>query len=168
MREDFTIYDKEEAYKKVLDEFEKAMGMKDKAKAKKCYEWLSEYGCAPQLDEYDTEFLYGSHNVTESRLHRVIKESVRKVLREDYDKGNIYGYYVATLEGDEDEAYSLYDKLTHNEITVSDAITFITNGDYSRDNQSEPINPKSIFGKSNGYILTYDTYSGTFDVFEEA
>lgn len=88
------------------------------------------------------------------------------------------GYHVCSL-GDADEqseeqqmANHLYDSLTHNEITVGEAVSQILKfvGDaYPSDKQETVRRDRGtmIFGTDDDgeYCLTYDMYSGIFDVF---
>lgn len=84
----------------------------------------------------------------------------------------ITAYHVTTFGFDDDEAdkaYSIYDRLTHNEINADDAIRLICEGDYTSDTEPEVISRDSLlFGRSNDdrYLLTYDRYTGAFDVWE--
>jgi hypothetical protein len=85
-----------------------------------------------------------------------------------------YAYHIGYLgetEGEEEEdlAYALYDKLSHCEMETGKAIEFVlTNG--VQDNCVEPeILPRSArnCGETDRYILTYDSYTGAFDVWEK-
>lgn len=118
--------------------------------------------------------------LTESDLHRIIKESVRKILSEANwadGKPMVQAYHITTIGADgsdqeeADFAYQIYDRLTHNEITVDEAIDLITNGDLTPDTEPETVSRDTInFGTSSDgrYFLTYDQYVGAFDVWEHA
>ena len=114
----------------------------------------------------------------ESELKRMISESVRRVLNEWNDgTKTIMAYHVTTVGADDssqeeaDYAYSIYDALTHNQMTADEAIKEITNGNLSVESQPEPI-PRQArnLGESDDgkYFLTYDQYTGAFDVWEKA
>lgn len=108
----------------------------------------------------------------ESKIHGIVKG----VLKEWADgTDTIQAYHVATVGSDSssqeeaDFAYDIYDALTHNQMTADEAIQKITNGDMSADTEIEQV-PRSAhnFGtsKDGKYFLTYDQYTGAFDVWE--
>ena len=107
-------------------------------------------------------------------VRRMIKESVRRVLNEWADgTDTILAYHVITVGGDDsdqaeaDFAYEIYDKLTHNEISVDEAIWKITNGNLETDTEPEAVPRSAIeFGTNTTgkYFLTYDKFTGAFDV----
>lgn len=112
--------------------------------------------------------------ITEQDLHRIIKESVKRVLNEWADGTNtILAYHVITVGGDDsdqaeaDFAYEIYDKLTHNEISVDEAIWEITNGSLETDMEPEAVPRSAIAFGTNAtgkYFLTYDKFTGALDV----
>ena len=116
--------------------------------------------------------------LTESDLHRIAGESVNKILKESsWADGQemIQAYHIATVGAEDssqeeaDFAYKIYDRLTHNEMTADEAIRAITNGDLTPDTEPEVVSRDAVnFGTSNDgrYFLTYDRYTGTFDVWE--
>lgn len=116
--------------------------------------------------------------LTERDLHRIVKESVKKILKEDkWADGTekTYGYHWLTLGASEDQedadaAYHLYDLLSHNECDVDKAINYIQKYGYEDSAMEQEVIPRDsyIFGYSGDgkYILTYDTYTGAFDVWE--
>lgn len=85
-------------------------------------------------------------------------------------------YHVATVGADgsdQDEAdfaYEIYDMLTHNQMTADEAIREITGGVMTADREAEAV-PRSAhnfgFSRDGGYFLTYDQYTGAFDVWEK-
>ena len=110
---------------------------------------------------------------TESRIRGIVK----RVLREWADGTDTkQAYHIASIGDTEDQesadaAYEIYDALTHNQMTAEEAIQEITNGDMSADGDVEVV-PRSAhnFGSSSDgrYFLTYDQYTGAFDVWEKA
>lgn len=107
-------------------------------------------------------------------VRRMIKESIRRVLNEWADgKDTILAYHVVTVGGDDsdqaeaDFAYEIYDKLTHNEISVDKAMWELTNGNLEADTEPEAVPRSAIeFGTNTTgkYFLTYDKFTGAFDV----
>ena len=107
-------------------------------------------------------------------VRRIIRESVRRALNEWADgTDTILAYHVITVGGDDsdqaeaDFAYEIYDKLTHNEISVDEAIWKITNGNLETDTEPETVPRSAIeFGTNTTgkYFLTYDKFTGAFDV----
>ena len=118
--------------------------------------------------------------LTENDLHKIVKESVRRILIEDkWVDGTEQrrGFYVCSIGADEEDeegankAYEIYDWLSHNQITVEDAIKEIfefTNSDGSCDSEPEII-PRDvrIYGETDQYILGYDIYTGAFDIWSK-
>ena len=112
--------------------------------------------------------------LAESKLRRMIKESVRRALNEWADgTDTILSYHVITVGGDDsdqaeaDFAYEIYDKLTHNEISVDEAIWKITNGNLETATEPEAVPRSAIeFGTNTTgkYFLTYDKFTGALDV----
>ena len=116
--------------------------------------------------------------IKESDLRRMVKESVRTILNEQqWGDGTEQqmAYHVLTF-GDEmssqeeaDDAYNYYDWLTHNQITADEVIQELTGGDAVAEAEPEVV-PRSAhcFGTSNDgrYMLTYDKFTGAFDVWE--
>lgn len=116
--------------------------------------------------------------LTESDLHKIVKESVGKILKESsWADGQemIQAYHITTVGAEDSSqeeagfAYQIYDRLTHNEMTADEAIRVITNGDLTPDTEPEVV-PRDVvtFGTSSDgrYFLTYDKYTGAFDVWE--
>ncbi len=107
-------------------------------------------------------------------FRRMVKESVRRALNEWADgTDTILAYHIITVGGDDsdqaeaDFAYEIYDKLTHNEITVDKAIWKLTNGNLETDTEPEAVPRSAIeFGTNTTgkYFLTYDKFTGAFDV----
>lgn len=119
--------------------------------------------------------------IKESDLRRMVRESVKSILNEEQwgdGTDKMYGYHVLTFGGDgmcdqeeADEAYSIYDGLTHNQLTADEVIQELSGGDLVSDSEPEVISRGChVFGKSNDgrYMLTYDTYTGAFDIWEVA
>lgn len=83
----------------------------------------------------------------------------------------IIAYYVTGTDADFDGhiSYDIYDKLSHNEISIDDAIKEICNGspsDYGEGELEVVSRDAYIMGYSsdNKYFVTYDEYTGTIDV----
>ena len=118
--------------------------------------------------------------LTEQDLHRIVKQSVNKILKESSwaDGAEMtYAYHWLTLgaseeQQDADAAYHLYDLLSHNEYNVDEAIKYIQKYGYEDSAMEQEAIPRDshIFGRSSDgkYILTYDTYTGAFDVWKSA
>ena len=118
--------------------------------------------------------------LTESDLHKIVKQSVNKILKESSwaDGAEMaYAYHWLTLgaseeQQDADAAYHLYDLLSHNEYNVDEAIKYIQKYGYEDSAMEQEAIPRDshIFGRSSDgkYILTYDTHTGAFDVWESA
>ena len=97
--------------------------------------------------------------LTESDIHRIVKESVGKILKESSwaDGQEMTQAYHITTVGAEDSnqeeadfAYQIYDRLTHNEMTADEAIRAITNGDLTPDTEPEVVSPDVLnFGTSS-------------------
>ena len=118
--------------------------------------------------------------IKESELRNIIIESVQSILNEQQwadGTDQQMAYHVLTF-GDEmsdqeeaDEAYSIYDGLTHNQITADQVIRELTGGNAVAESEPEVV-PRSAlnFGmsKDGRYMLTYDQYTGAFDVWELA
>ena len=92
-------------------------------------------------------------------VRRMIKESVRRTLNEWADgTDTILAYHITTVGGD---------KLTHNEISVDEAIRMLANGNLESDTEPEPVPRSEITFGTNAtgqYFLTYDKFTGAFDV----
>jgi tetratricopeptide (TPR) repeat protein len=118
--------------------------------------------------------------LTEQDLHRIVKQSVNKILKESSwaDGAEMtYAYHWLTLgaseeQQDADAAYHLYDLLSHNEYNVDEAIKYIQKYGYEDSAMEQEAIPRDshIFGRSSDgkYILTYDTHTGAFDVWESS
>ena len=118
--------------------------------------------------------------LTESDLHKIVKQSVNKILKESSwaDGAEMtYAYHWLTLgaseeQQDADAAYHLYDLLSHNEYNVDEAIKYIQKYGYEDSAMEQEAIPRDshIFGRSSDgkYILTYDTHTGAFDVWKSA
>lgn len=86
----------------------------------------------------------------------------------------ILAYHVCTYGGEEQQdaenAYHLYDMISHNEISTNDAILKCIEESGDELNADKEIIPDCciIYGKSDDgkYILTYDEFTGDFDVWE--
>ena len=116
--------------------------------------------------------------LTESELNRIVRHSIKRILKEWADgTDTTQAYHVTTIgledssQEEADFAYEIYDALTHNQMTAEEAIQEITNGDMSADSDIEVV-PRSAhnFGYTDDgrYFLTYDQYTGAFDVWEVA
>lgn len=90
------------------------------------------------------------------------------------DEG-FFAYHITSIDCDCDfdgMSYSIYDRLTHNEITSNEAILEITQGCFVSDDFKEFVHYANVLvmGDSDDgkYRLTYDRYTGIFDVWEIA
>ena len=117
--------------------------------------------------------------LTESALRKMVRESIKKALLKESTWADgtemTQAYHIITRgceDSDQEEAdfaYGIYDKLTHNEITTDEAIETLTGGDLTPEGYLETISRNTInFGTSEDgkYLLTYDQYTGAFDVWE--
>ena len=117
--------------------------------------------------------------LTEGDLKRIISESVRKVLREanlPEEGGLEYACHKATLSGEDDPemgkiADAIYDKFSHNEMDVQEVIDAVLDYGVDYNDDEESVIPQSChkLGTSvdGRYILTYESLTGTYDVWEK-
>ena len=165
-----TLYEQEEFDRKKSISKQIGKMMRDKNGIKKAAERRKKFG-GRTLGQLTDDELKG---LDENIIHRTVK----RVLREWADgTETTQAYHVMTVGADDsdqeeaDFAYEIYDALTHNQMTADEAIKEITNGDLTADSDIEVV-PRSAhnFGYSDDgqYFLTYDQYTGAFDVWEVA
>ena len=119
--------------------------------------------------------------LTEGDLRNIVKESVKRILMEDkWADGTEQrrGFYVCSIgdleddQEDADKALEIYDWLSHNQMTVEEAIKEILEYSHNYDGYSDSdieIIPREvrIYGETDQYILGYDIYTGAFDVWSK-